>query len=193
MPCPEKFKETLVKYKVSEDIISEINKGYESVISKSPKKVKAAYFKRATDVLSKSIDNEKLQAIYEENACCRSGKRKKASQEFAAKYNELSVKDRIAHISEVPFMGVPQWTEDGTIVVTAVSQFDGKKYSCVCPNFNKSGFTEVVSKNYCFCCAGHFLYHYQIMLGVGLKTAEIISSPLDSDGKTPCVFRFSVM
>lgn len=38
MPSPEKFKESLVKFNVSEDAISQINSGYEDIVSKTPKK-----------------------------------------------------------------------------------------------------------------------------------------------------------
>ena len=34
-------------------------------------------------------------------------------------------------------------------------------------------------------------YHYEIMLGVKLKTLEIESSPLDSKGIIPCVIKFA--
>lgn len=30
------------------------------------------------------------------------------------------------------------------------------------------------------------------MLGVKLKTVEIVSSPLDSGGKNPCVIRYAI-
>lgn len=50
-----------------------------------------------------------------------------------------------------------------------------------------------VSRNYCVCCAGHFKHHYEIMLGVKLKTIEIVSSPLDSNGENPCVIKFAIV
>lgn len=34
---------------------------------------------------------------------------------------------------------------------------------------------------------GHFKFHYEIMLNCKLATAEIVSSPLDSNGENPCV------
>lgn len=44
-----------------------------------------------------------------------------------------------------------------------------------------------------FCCAGHFKYHYEIMLGVKLKTLEVLSSPLDSDGENPCIIKYEII
>lgn len=51
MPCPEKFKESLKEFNISEEIVNQVNEGFEELISSSPKKRKAAYFKRATDIL----------------------------------------------------------------------------------------------------------------------------------------------
>ena len=80
MPSPEKFKESLVKFNVSEDVISKINSGYEDIVSKTPKKTKAAYFKRAVDIMNEQVDSQKLQDIFEWNACCKGGAREKASK-----------------------------------------------------------------------------------------------------------------
>ena len=54
MPCPEKFRETLVQYNIPQEIITQINQGFEDLVSSSPKKKKALYFKRATDILSEN-------------------------------------------------------------------------------------------------------------------------------------------
>lgn len=52
MPSVDKFKETLEKFNLDEQIISKVNDGYENITTKSPKKIKAAYFKRALDILA---------------------------------------------------------------------------------------------------------------------------------------------
>lgn len=31
-----------------------------------------------------------------------------------------------------------------------------------------------VSKTYCYCCAEHFRFHYQIALGIKLQTKEVV-------------------
>ena len=161
--------------------------------SKAPKKVRAAYFKRAVDVMTASLEREKLQTILEWNACCKGGAREKNAKVFAKKNAALSVEEKLEKIKMVPHMGQPVKNEDGTITVHAVSYFSGEKYLCACPNFNGLKYGYSVSKNYCFCCAGHFKHHYEIMLGVKLKTVEIISSPLESGGTAPCVIRFAVV
>lgn len=193
MPSLEKFKKSLEKFGVDENIISQINEGYEDLVDKAPKKMKAAYFKRAVDIMNEQVDAKKLQDIFEWNACCKGGTREKASKTFAKENANLSIDEKLEKIKEVPNMGEPSKNEDGTITVNAVSYSNGEKYLCACSNFNGIKEEYAVSKNYCYCCAGHFKHHYEIMLGVKLKTLEIESSPLDSSGKNPCVIKFEII
>ena len=111
MPSPEKFKETLVDFALDEALIREINTGYEDLVSRSNKKLKSAYFKQALDVMNEKLPRERVQEIFEANACC----------------------------------------------------------------------------------GGHFKYYYEIMLGVKLKRAKIVSSPHDTDGEKPCAFRYEIL
>lgn len=193
MPCPEKFRESLKEFHMEEEIIHQVNEGYEDLVSSSPKKRRAAYFKRATDILMSNANVEDVHNLYESNACCKGGTREKASKAFAKKYAGEDYTERIKHVDEVPYMGTAVLEKDNVICVHAVHYVVSDKFSCACTNFNKSGYSEKVLKDYCYCCAGHFLHHYQIMLGVKLKTLEIVFSPLDSDGLEPCVIRFLVI
>jgi len=193
MPCVEKFRETLEKFNIDEKIISKINEGYENVVSKSPKKIKAAYFKRALDIMADYLDPQIIHDIFEMNACCKSGSREKASKTFAKEYAGCSLDEKLEKIKHVPYMGVPVKNDDGTITVNAVSYYRDGRFMCACSNFNNLKYDYAVSKDYCFCCAGHFKYHYEIMLGVQLKTIEIVSSPLDSGGRDACVIKFEIM
>jgi len=193
MPNPDKFKESLRKFAVDEDTITMINKGYEEIVDKSPKKVKAEYFKRAVEIMNQRIERSKTQEILEYNACCKNGMREKASKAFAKANKELTIEEKIKKISEVQNMGKPILNEDNTITVHAVYYRENEKFLCACPNFNKVERDYPVSKDYCFCCGGHFIYHYEIMLVIKLEIEEIISSPLNSDGKDPCVFVFKIV
>ena len=193
MPCPEKFRESLEQFNIPQDIVEKINNGFEDLLSSSPKKKKAEFFKRATDILIENCDADIVHAMYESNACCKGGAREKASKAFAKKYSDLAYYERIQHIDEVPYMGKAVFEDNGVICVHAVHYVVGNQFSCACSNFNKSKYEQDVRKDYCYCCAGHFLHHYQIMLGVKLKTLEIVSSPLDSKGGMPCVIRFSIV
>ena len=126
MPSPEKFKESLEKFQVDETIISQINDGYEDIVTKTPKKIKAAYFKRAVDIMTEQMEEEKLKEILEWNACCKSGAREKASKAFGKEYADCSLDEKLAKIKDVPYMGVPVRNADGTITVNAVSYSDGE-------------------------------------------------------------------
>ena len=192
MPSPEKFKKSLEQFGIDHEISAQIDQGYEDICDRSPKKTRAAYFKRAVDIMAENVDAETLQAVFEWNACCKGGAREKASKAFAKENVRLSIDERLQKIKDVPYMGQPVRNEDGTITVHAVYCSNGKRFFCACTNFNDPKCDLAVSKQYCFCCAGHFRHHYEIMLGVKLKTVEIVSSPLDSGGKYPCVIRYAI-
>lgn len=192
MPCPEKFRDSLEIFHVEPDMIKQITEGYEDLVTSSPKTRKAAFFKRAIDLMNEHMQPEMVKEILEWNACCKSGSREKASKKFAKETVGCTLEEKLIKIAEVPYMGRPVLNKDGTITIYAVYHADGEKYQCACSNFNKVKRDYPVSKNYCFCCAGHFKYHYEIMLGVKLNTIGIESSPLDSNGENPCVIRYEI-
>lgn len=82
MPSPEKFKKSLEKFEIDENVISQINEGYEDIVDKAPKKTKAAYFKQAVDIMTEQVDAQKLQEIFEWNACCKGGSKRKSIKSF---------------------------------------------------------------------------------------------------------------
>ena len=116
MPSPEKFKKSLEKFGIDKDVISQINEGYEDIVDKAPKKTKAAYFKRATDIMTGQVEVQKLQDVFEWNACCKGGVREKTSKAFAKENAHLSIDEKLEKIKEVPYMGEPCRNEDGTII-----------------------------------------------------------------------------
>lgn len=193
MPSLEKFRKSLESFNVDKDTITRSQAGFENLTDKATKPKRAAYFKHAVDVLSEELSAEKFQEIFEWNACCKGGAKEKASKTFAKENAHLSLEEKLAKIKSVPYMGDAHLNQDGTITLNAVSWFENEKFHCACSNFSKIKRDYPVSKNYCFCCSGHFLHHYQIMLGQKLKTLEIISSPLDSDGTNSCVMRFAII
>lgn len=74
-------------------------------------------------------------------------------------------------------------------------------YSCVCSaTVNKklkvSDLTHesrTMPLTYCLCCAGHCRRHLEKLLDIQLKTKEIVSSPINSNGKKPCEFIFEIV
>ena len=100
MPCPEKFRESLILFGLPETLIRQINGGFEQLVSSSPKKQKAAYFQHAAEVMSAALEEDDLRRVFEWNACCKGGAREKASKAFAKKYADKSLAERIALIPE---------------------------------------------------------------------------------------------
>ena len=194
MPSPEKFRESLEVFSVDRPVADAVCDGFMELESSSPKARKAAFFKRAIDIMDERLEPSLVRDIFEWNACCKSGSRLKASKAFAREHAALPLADKLELIAAAPqmFMGRPVLEPDGTITLNAVTYVCDGKFACACSNFNKLKRDYPVSKHYCYCCGGHFKHHYQIMLGVGLEVAEIVSSPLDSDGASPCVFRLRI-
>lgn len=194
MPSPEKFRETLTEFAVEEALVREINSGYENTVSKTNKKIKSAYFKQALDVMNAKLPPEQVQQILESNACCKSGARLKTSKQFAETQKDRTIEQRLALISQRPYlnMGYAELDADGNLLVHAVSYYPEDRFECACPTVSKVKRDYGIPREYCYCCGGHFKFHYEIMLGVRLELCEIVSSPHDTEGRQPCVFRYRI-
>lgn len=194
MPSPEKFRETLTEFAVDEDLVREINAGYEKVVSKTNKKVKSTYFKQALDVMNEKLPPERVQEIIEANACCKSGARLKTSKKFAEVHKDDTTKERLRLISERPYMnmGSAELDSEGYLIVHAVSYFPTDRFECACPTVSRVKRDYAIPREYCYCCGGHFKFHYELMLDKKLELCEIVSSPHDTEGREPCVFRYRV-
>ena len=192
MPSPEKFHETLIEFGVDQKTIEKIDYGFAGILSKMKKMTKAAFFTHALNVMESEIGIDKTREIFEANGCCKTGARLKASKEFSRINNEISLEEKLAKIRKAPYMnmGSPYIDENGDLVVNAVSNFVDGKYHCACPSISKQP-TQPKTKEYCYCCGGHFKFHYEIMLDSKLVIKEIVSSPLDSEGSKPRVIKFS--
>ncbi len=191
MPSPEKFRESLLIFLKDQNIIQQINFGYEDLKSNSPKKEIAEYLRRAMQIMDESLDKETNYQILDYNACCKKGSRDKSAKAFAKTNQNLSLEEKIALISTIPNMGKPVLI-DNKIINTGIYWYLNGKYKCACPNFNHLKEIPNVSLTHCYCCAGHFRHHYQNMLNLRLRTKEIISSPLASNGEKPCLFSFEI-
>lgn len=194
MPNPEKFRESLAAFHVDRDTIDAVYAGCENLVSRSPRAQRAAFFRRAVALLDERLPPNTVREVLAWNACCKSGAREKASREFARINKGLSLAEKLAKIAKAPYMnmGVPSLEPDGALRIDAVSYVYEGRFECGCTNFKRLKRDYAVSRSYCHCCGGHFQYHYQIMLGVRLEQAEVVSTPLDSEGASPCVFRFTI-
>ena len=164
---------------MGKEIIALIDSGFEGIVSKAKKKTKAEFFIQALEIMEDKLGIQKTREIFEANGCCKSGARLKASKEFRRINADLCMEDKLAKIRRAPYMnmGSPALDENGEIVVNAVRYCIDGKYACACPSISRQPI-QPESKIYCYCCAGHFKFHYEIMLGCKLMTAEIVSSPL---------------
>lgn len=192
MPSPEKFRETLDEFEIKKEMIDEMCCGFEKISSKTNKKIKSAFFRQALEVMNEKLSVETVQEILEANACCKSGTRLKNSKEFARIHSKLSLSDRLKLISARPYlnMGCAELDENGYLVVHAVAYHPTEKFECACPTISKIKQDNPIPREYCYCCGGHFKFHYEIMLEAKLKLVEIVSSPHDTNGEKPCAFRY---
>ena len=191
MPYPEKFKRSLKHHQVDDDIIAKIFDGYEEFKDKSPKKLKKAFFTRAMQQMDELFDEETCYKVIDWCACSKSGKRDKDIKKIAKAIKDKSLEEKVKALWQVENMCQPVLKEDG-VIRTGIYYQEDDRYKCACPCFHKEKITEPISSTFCLCCAGHFRYHYQNALGVSLKTKAVISSPLESLGKDPCIFEFEI-
>jgi len=189
MPDIEKIHKSLQEHKISESFINQIMDGKKEKYSK--KNEKASFITLIINRIDNLFDSETCKQIIDWCACCKGGSREKDIKKFVKENKEKSLAEKIEGLSKVQNMGNPKLNEDGTIS-TGIFWGDENGYKCPCPCFNGVELKEPVSITYCYCCAGHFRYHYQNALGLKLKTKEVVSSVLNSLGKKPCQFVYEI-
>jgi len=148
------------------------------------------------DKMDKLLTDEQKCAVMAKEGCCKGGKRDTDCKAFGKEHADKSLSEKLALFNTVEYMMSPALNEDGSFTTTMYGHQNGVhkgKTTCSCGAIKKMKQPFNVSKTYCGCCAGHFLYHYQNMLGVKLKIKEINSSPLDTNGEKPCQFTFEVI
>lgn len=195
MPSPEKFRKTLDEYCVPQEVIERMYEGFEKLDDKADKSVKSLFFKKALEVMKKELPEERVQEIFESNACCKSGVRAKNSREEAKQNVSLGIEEKLQRISERPEMNMGRAELDsaGFLIVHGVSFYLDGKFQCACPTLGSAKRDYEIPREYCYCCGGHFKYHYEIMLGRKLRLVEIVSSPHLDNGKSPCVFKYEIV
>ena len=195
MPSPEKFRQTLREFGISEEVTEKIFDGFEEIKDKTAKSERANFFRQAVSVMNERLDKDQVKEILEANACCKRGTRERNSKQFAKANKELEWKKRLELIRERPelYMGKAELDEQGFLLVYGIEYQLKGKFECACPNVNQKKGSYEIPREYCYCCGGHFKYHYEIMLGVQLELLEIVSSPHDTNGEKPCVFRYQII
>ena len=185
MPHLERMKENLKKLGYPDELI-------EKIIPATAKSEDPYDIIHAINQLDNLICPQQRLTVMEKEGCCKSGQRDKDCRNFGLLNKGKPLIDKVKGISLIKNMGNPILNDDGTIT-TGINWFEQGKFKCACPTVKKLKDNTSVPLTYCGCCAGHFLYHYQNMLGVKLRLKEIKSSPLTSHGELPCAFVFEVV
>ena len=189
MPNIKRMGETMRKMKISQEILEQFDFAA-STLGNNPLPTIAVI-----DKMDELLTDEQKYAIIEKEGCSKGGKRDKDCKTFANEHKYKSISEKLALFGTVEYMMSPTLNRDGSFTVTMSGYQNGVhkgKTTCSCGAIKKLKQPFTVSKTYCGCCAGHFLYHYQNMLGVALRLKKINSSPLDSNGELPCQFTFEV-
>ncbi len=190
MTAIQRLKNALNKIQISESTQADIFKEFENISDQSKKERKAAFFVHAIDYMDENLPEELCHQIRDACACSTGGWRLKAMQKIARDYHQDILEKKIAAINQVTYSGKPILNEDGTITASIGDQGG---FPCPCPVFEGITVNQPVSKTYCYCCAGHFRFHYQIALGVELRTKSVASSALNSLQKEPCRFVYEIL
>ena len=189
MPSKKKMGESMRKIGISEDIISQFDCTDQN--GNQPE-VKIEFI----DLMDKLLTKKQCLAVMEREGCCKGGKRDKDCKAFGKEHKDKPLAEKLALLFSVENMMSPRLNADGSFTVTMSGYQNGVhtgKTTCSCGTIKKLKHPFSVSKTYCGCCAGHFLYHYQNALGVKLRLKEINSSPLDTNGEQPCSFTFEAV
>ncbi|MFZ5351503.1 MAG: hypothetical protein ACOZCL_02130 [Bacillota bacterium] len=192
-PAVKKFLNSLKEQNVDQTIIEHILKGYEDIKDSSKKPRKADFFINAMKVMDELLDYETRYKVRDSCACCLGGWREKAVRKVEKEYSNRSIQEIITALNQIEHMGYPILNDDGTITA-GIGGIDG--CGCACATFTGAGVEQPdvpVSSTYCLCCAGHFRYYYQIALNKKLRTKEILSTSLESCGKSPCRFVYEII
>jgi len=188
MPTISHLKETMVKLKVSPEIIAEIED--EDYTNTPEERLQSTL--AAIDKMDELLTMNQRLAIMEKQGCCKGGKYEKDCKAFGKEHADKPLAEKLALLSGVEYMMSPWLNDDGTITVSWGDWQNGKNM-CSCGQIKKLKQPYSVSPTYCGCCAGHHLYHYQNALKVKLRLKKINSSPLNTNGEKPCSFTFEII
>lgn len=190
MTAVQRFRDALKAHALDDQTVALIFEGFESVSDKSKKETRAAFFRQAVARMDALLPPETRRSVRDACACSKGGWRLKAVQKLAKEMQGKSLEEKLAALRGITFMGNPVLNSDGSITA-AIGEQGG--FACPCPVFEGVESSEPVSITYCYCCAGHFRFHYQIALGVRLATREVVSSALESRREKPCRFVYELV
>ncbi len=189
MAAVENFRNALKECHIDESVVDQIMQGYDRITDRDTKEKRAAFFAQAMKRMDVLLELETCREIRDACACSKGGWRLNAVQKLAKEYEGKSLGEKVQALGRVTHLGKPTLNDDGTITA-GIGEEEG--CPCACPIFNGLALPGPVSITYCYCCAGHFRYHYQIALGKKLTTKRVVSSALESLGRKPCRFVYEI-
>ena len=151
--------------------------------------------------MESTLDSDTLHQILDRHACGGGkdfiARMKNIGKEIADK----TLAEKIAHVNSISSESEKIMLNDDNTLTVTWSFDDNGKYKCVCGAAVKNGVKvcdlvggdDIMPLTYCFCCAGSGRRHLQLQLGIELKTQEIISSPINSNGEKPCEFILEII
>lgn len=171
---------------IGPEVIAEIMAGGESISKAAKPEKKAAWMQQAMSRMDALLDEPTRHKVRESCACCLGGKRQEVSKGIGKKHESLEDRIKAANEARFVFGNSVRMQDDGRVLVSFYPEGQ-ESFRCVCLPKAKGP----VSITYCYCCGGHVKHHLQNALGRKLSL-EVRSSALESDGKRPCTFLFTI-
>jgi succinate dehydrogenase/fumarate reductase-like Fe-S protein len=180
----EGIKKRLEKNNIEESLVKEITSGdLVDVIIK----------------MDKLLDPDLAYTILDSQACGTSAREINGIKKIAAETLSERI-EKISGLEDFHSSWDVRLNQDNTLTAGWVIK-ENDAYACVCSAAVKKGVKvseltlgdRAMPLTYCFCCAGHCRRHLEKLLGVELKTKEIVSSPINSKGRIPCEFIFKIL
>ncbi|WP_066498201.1 hypothetical protein [Abyssisolibacter fermentans] len=188
------FEKHLRKLNIDEMIIEKIMNVDYPRDKDNPKQDLANFMAVAMQKCEELLDYDTISEVMYDRACCKSGARLKNSRLFAKENKNKTLEEKLSLLGNVNYMGKPFLNKNGDIETVAVGSYNISNMTCPCWHFNGAKpANSLMPLSYCKCCAGHFRFHYQKALGLKLRLKEVVSSILNSDGKSPCVFIYEII
>lgn len=155
--------------------------------------------------MEKTLDSDTMRQILDSHACSGGKEFISRCKKTGKEIEDKTLSEKIDYVNKIS-SGSEKIILNADNTLSVIWSFDNNgKYKCVCSAAVKKGVRVaelalnnnsvdcVMPLSYCYCCAGSGRRHMQLQLGVGLKTKEVVSTPINSRGEKPCEFIFEIV
>jgi hypothetical protein len=187
MPSINQMKKTMVKQKIPMEIISK----FDNLESNGNKYDDIITFVNQMDIL---LSKEQCLSVMEEQGCHKHESVVAPFRQFGIENANKTIEEKIKLLDKLESVHKPPCclNQDGTLSIYWGHEQNGN-YKCVCSIIPKLTGNKNITITYCGCCGGHVRNTFQYALGVKLKLKNIVSSPINSNGKDNCKFIFEII